>query len=227
MKTTKLVNPRRKKNGVIYTLLNPRKTMAHRKHKKSYRSRWHTSLFGKSRNRKHRSNPFRRRHHRNPMGQSNVDILKLAGGALVGVVGSGYLSQMALGANNSGVIGYASDAVATLALAWAANKFVGGKVGEGVLAGGFGALLKRIWQENVSGNVAMSGWGNSDFLRGYASRNFALPTSTASGAYQLQAAPGTPVTAAPATAGTVGQGAVSSAVQGTGARYGKRYGAAA
>ena len=222
MKTLKLVNPRRKQNGVVYTLLNPRKKMA--KSKKSYRRRKSYGLFAKNRSRRHKSNPFRRRHssHRNPTGS---DIAKLAGGAVAGAFGSGYLSQVALGTNNTGVIGYASDAIGTLVLAWAANKFIDQKVAEGVLAGGFGAVLKRIWQENVAGNVSMSGYGNSDFLRAYGARNFALPTSTAGGAYQLQPAPGTPVTATSAAAGTVGNGAVTGGVSTGGSRFsGRKWG---
>jgi hypothetical protein len=149
------------------------------------------------------------------VGQSTSDILKLAGGAFVGALGSGYLSTMILSTSNSGIMGYAADAASTLIIAWAANKFVGSKVAEGAIAGGFGALLKRIYQENVSG-TALSGHG--DFLGAYGSRGFPLPTSTAGGAYQLQPAPGTAVAATPVQAG-----AIPGAVAGAGGRFGGRF----
>ena len=122
-------------------------------------------------------------------GMSAKDILQLGAGAVAGTVGSGYLSQIVLGGSNTGLMGYASDAVATLVLAWAASKFVNNEVSKGVIAGGIGALIKRIWQENVSGTaVSMSGLGNRDFagMGYYAPRQFALPTQTTQ--YSLAAA---------------------------------------
>jgi len=127
---------------------------------------------------------FRRRHHvRNPqfMGMNGKQVLELGLGAVGGMIGSGYVSQMVLGANNVGIMGYVSDAVATGVLAWLAAKFASGDIAKGVLAGGLGALGKRIWQDNVSGtSTSMSGIGNRDFagLAYYTPRNFPLPTST-------------------------------------------------
>lgn len=103
-------------------------------------------------NRRTRRNPFsgrtrvkRYRHSRrrsNPgvAGFNTTELIKLAGGAAVGVLGSKYLSQLALGSNNTGAMGAAAQGVATLALAWAANKFAGKDVATGVVAGGFGAI---------------------------------------------------------------------------------------
>ena len=110
---------------------------------------------------------FRRRGHRrsNPgiAGFNANELLKLAGGAAAGVVGAKYLTQMALGANNSGPMGYAAQAIATLAIGWAANKYVGKDAATGVVAGGLGALALRIFQENVSGtSTSMSGLGDPD-----------------------------------------------------------------
>jgi len=117
---------------------------------------------------KRRSMGFRRRGHRrsNPAGIAGFntnELLKLALGAGAGVVGSKYLTQMALGSNNAGVTGYAGQAIATLALGWLAHKFVGKDAATGVVAGGLGALALRIFQENVSmTSTSMSGLGDPD-----------------------------------------------------------------
>jgi hypothetical protein len=118
--------------------------------------------------RRHRNFSFRRRHSRrsNPIaGFSSKELLSLALGAGAGVVGSKYVTQMALGDNNSGVVGYAGTAVVVLGLGWAAHKFVGKDAATGVVAGGLGALALRIFQENVSNTSAaasMSGLGDPD-----------------------------------------------------------------
>ena len=194
-------NPRKsrhhapKRKNVLYVLTNPkRKAMAkHRKHRN--RRRHHFGLTKKARSR----NPFRRRRHsRNPLfgGVSLQNIVELGVGAAGGVIGAGYLSQMVLGANNVGPVGYLGDAVATLAIAWAAQKFLNrGELAKGVVAGGFGAIIKRFWDDNVSGSSqSMSGLGNRSFagLGYYTSRNFPLPTSTYS---PTMASPSLPVTA--------------------------------
>lgn len=109
----------------------------------------------------------RRRGHRrsNPgiAGFNTNELLKLTLGAAAGVVASKYVTQMVLGSNNSGPTGYAGSAVVTIALGWAAHKFVGKDAATGVIAGGLGALALRIFQENVSGtSPAMSGLGDPD-----------------------------------------------------------------
>ena len=197
VRTLRLVNPRkrsrsrnRKRNNVLYVLTNPKRKTAMAKHRRTKKNRSH---FGVSK-RKHR-NPFlkRRGHRRNPMfgGVSAKQILELGLGAAGGVIGAGYLSQLVLGGSNVGVMGYVADSVSTLALAWLANKFSSGDIAKGVLAGGFGAVIKRIWVENVSGaSGSMSGLGNMEFagLGAYKSGSFPLPTT--SGNYALQSAPG-------------------------------------
>ncbi len=105
---------------------NPR-----RKRSRNSRRRRSTALALTGRRSRRSRNPFkmRRRGHsrRNPMGMGSSDILKLGLGAFGGAVGSGYLTQMVLSSSNTGVMGYAGDAIATLVLAWAANKFSGAK----------------------------------------------------------------------------------------------------
>lgn len=138
--------------------------------KKSRRRRSRSRSRANSR----RSNPakrsrlgFRRRGHRrsNPgiAGFNTNELIKLAAGAAAGVVASKYVTQMVLGSSNSGPMGYAGSAVVTIALGWAAHKFVGKDAATGVIAGGLGALALRIFQENVSGTSAsMSGLGDPD-----------------------------------------------------------------
>ena len=138
---------------------------------KKHRSRRRRSNSHARRSRK--SNPFRamrhfrRRGHRrsNPgiAGFNTNELLKLTLGAAAGVVASKYVTQMVLGANNSGPTGYAGSAVVTLALGWAAHKFVGKDAATGVIAGGLGALALRIFQENVSGTSPnIQGLGDPD-----------------------------------------------------------------
>jgi hypothetical protein len=111
---------------------------------------------------------IRRRGHRrssNPAiaGHSSKELLQLALGAGAGVVASKYVTQMALGANNSGPMGYAGQAVVVIGLGWAAHKFVSKDAATGVIAGGLGALALRIFQEQVSGtSSSMSGLGDPD-----------------------------------------------------------------
>jgi hypothetical protein len=143
---------------------------------------------------------FRRRGHRrsNPgiAGFSANELLKLTLGAAGGVIGSKYLTQMLLQGNNTGATGYAGSAVVTIALGWAANKFVGKDAATGVIAGGLGALALRIFTENVSGtSSSMSGLGDPDMaalgvgLRDYAPGSLAMPSNF------ITPAPPVPVTA--------------------------------
>jgi hypothetical protein len=191
----KATHPARKRNNVLYVLTNPkRKAMAKPRRNRKH-PRHHFGMTKKARSR----NPFRRRRHsRNPLfgGVSMANVVELGVGAAGGVIGAGYLSQMVLGANNVGPVGYLGDAIATLAIAYVAQKFLGRQeLAKGVLAGGFGAIIKRFWDDNVSGtSTSMSGLGNRSFagLGYYTNRNFPLPSST----YQPgMATPSLPVTA--------------------------------
>ena len=158
-------NPRRKSRrnpGEVLIVANPRRS--HRR-RKNYTRRHKAQYF-------HKRNPrrgFRRRHHssRNPniAGFSTKELLNLTLGAGAGVVGSKYITAIALGDNNQGWMGYAGTAVVVLGLGWVAHKFVGKDAATGVVAGGLGALALRIFQENVSGTSAaaqVSGLGDPD-----------------------------------------------------------------
>jgi len=167
----------------------------HRKHRRSKKS-----MF--SLNRRHRRNPHRRHHRRNPSfgGFSLGQVVELGVGAAGGVIGAGYLAQLALGTGNVGFMGYGAELIATFLLAWATNKFLGRqKLAEGVIAGGVGGVFKRFWDDNVSGaGSSVSGLGNRSFagLGYYTNRQFPLPTSS----YQCgpgQAVPSVAVTPNP------------------------------
>jgi len=196
-------------------------------HKKKYRrNKSHRNFFGFGK--KRRKNPFKRYHrrHRNPFGFQGKEILELGLGAVGGVVGSGYLSQMVLGGSNTGFMGYAGDGIATILLAWLAQKFANAKIAEGVLAGGFGALFKRIWVENISGaSGSVSGLGNLEFagLGYYKNTNFPLPTSSGNYVLSATAGGGAPVSAAGSAVPTAAPVAAPAA-GGGGGRWGSAAG---
>jgi hypothetical protein len=118
-----------------------------------------------------------RRHgrRRNPgvAGFSTNELMNLTLGAAVGGIGSKYAAQVALGSNNSGIMGYAAQGIATIAIAWAANKWVGKSAATGVVAGGGAALALRIFNDTMgapavvpAGPAApMSGLGDPDMGR--------------------------------------------------------------
>ena len=161
-------------------MANPKKRRSSRRRRSSSRRRSNPFRASKKMG-------FRRRHsrRRNPSGIAGFntnELVKLALGAAAGGLGSKYLAQIVLGDKNSGPMGYAGSAVATLAIAWGANKFVGKDAAQGVIAGGLGALVIRYFQENVSGTMPMSGLGDPDmaaFLGDYRPGNLAVPSAFA------------------------------------------------
>jgi hypothetical protein len=151
---------RRRNSAEVLIVANPKKRRTRRSRS---RARTRKNPFRIS-----RKSSFRRRHSRrrsNPgiAGFNTNELLKLALGAAAGGLGSKYLAQVALGDKNSGAMGYAGNAVATLAIAWAAHRFVGKDAATGVVAGGLGALVMRYFTENISGtSSSMSGLGDPD-----------------------------------------------------------------
>lgn len=136
-------------------------------------------VSSKRRSRRSRRNPSikRSRRHRNPAigGFDATNILKLGGGAAAGSIATRGLTQLALGDNNTGYVGYAANVVTALGLAWAAKKFMGKEVATGVAAGGIAAVILRIYTEHVSqtspnlvsglGDVEFSSNGLGDYLQ--------------------------------------------------------------
>jgi hypothetical protein len=137
--------------------------------------------------RRRRSNKSRgrARHHRNPAstrirryrhsrrgrnpnvaGFNTTELVKLAGGAAIGVVGGKYLAQLVLGGSNSGPMGAAAQGIATLALAWGATKLGLGKdVATGIAAGGLGVTVWSLIQQYTGTGGNMSGLGDPEMAR--------------------------------------------------------------
>lgn len=92
---------------------------------------------------------YRRR--RNPSyGRTTVTSSLMKGVYVVGgAVGSRWLTQVVLGTGNSGIMGYAGNAVATLALGWAGAKFLGRGSGPWIVAGGAAGLILRVIQDQT------------------------------------------------------------------------------
>jgi hypothetical protein len=139
--------------------------------------------------RKHR-NPFRRRKHRsfghrrrrNPgMLSSTTSILKSGFYALVGLVVARQLPQFALGARNSGWLGYGANLAATILAAMIATKMFGQEVGKDVALGGGLYTVNRIIQDQLSpvGKVlSISGLGDYNALGDIQPGYFPLPVPT-------------------------------------------------
>jgi hypothetical protein len=188
--------------------------------KKSRRTR--SKARASSRNRKHR-NPmfagkrttksFRRRGHRNPSigGFSANELIKLALGAAGGTLATKYATQLILQDKNQGAIGYGVMAGVAIALGWASAKFLGRDVATGVVAGGVGAVVLRIFQEQVTGSTpaSMSGLGDPDFaglgeyttgtypVPGWSYGQPALPAAVPSAAGMISGAPARTVRSSP------------------------------
>lgn len=86
-----------------------------------------------------------------------------------GAIGSKYVTQLALGGNNTGYIGYAGNLVASIALGWATTKVTKSKdLGQMVLVGGIAGLSLRILQDMTSigqyVNLSLSGAGKGGDL---------------------------------------------------------------
>lgn len=168
--------------GELLIMTNPKKHSNRRpkSYKAKNRHRRHNPFFSRKGHGQHRS--VRRR--RNPIaGFAGADLLKLGLGAAGGAVGTRYLTQVILGDKNTGAMGYGANIAAAIALAWAAAKFAGREVANGVAAGGLAAVILRLWSDKVSGSsaAALSGFlgdleFSSDGLGAYIQSGFPVPT---------------------------------------------------
>ena len=81
----------------------------------------------------------------NPAGYRWSDILVLGGGAAVGSSLSSAGTQLILGSSNSGPMGYAGNLISTFVLSWLGGMVTRNKMfPAGILAGGIGALIRRV-----------------------------------------------------------------------------------
>lgn len=154
-------------------MANPKKSRRHRSTRRRHMSaRRHKNPFA---GRRHRSFSRRRRHNPSIAGFSANELIKLALGAAGGTLATKYATQLILQDKNQGALGYGVMAAVAVALGWASKKFLGPNVAVGVVAGGASAVVLRIFQEQVSGSVAMSGLGDPDVLGEYTSGTYPVP----------------------------------------------------
>jgi hypothetical protein len=153
-----------------------KKTASHHKH--HYASRPNT---GKRRHYKashNRGVRDRRRSRRNPAGMSFQDLLMSGVFNVVGAVGSKLLTQMVLGSNNTGFMGYAGNIVSGVALGLATGA-VGStrKYSAQVYIGMVTGLIIRVISDYTSygSQLALSGIGD------YQVQNFATPQRLSDG----------------------------------------------
>lgn len=153
-----LGNPARKKGRNRMAATKRRRRHASRANAGHRRRRRTTAVH--HRRRTHKANPARRRvynrgrrrvynrsRRRNPAGYSWGGVFELGAGAVVGSALSSAGTQLVLGTSNTGMVGYAGNLITTLVLSWLGSmgplrKFRG--FSPGILAGGVGALIKRI-----------------------------------------------------------------------------------
>ena len=147
--------------------------------------------------RRHRSyaNPHmhvvrRRRHHHNPFGISGREIVSMSLWAIAGGVATRAVPQLLLKDGNTGIMGYGANALTAAGLAWAADRFIGGSAGKGILIGGLVMLGGRVVADlfgktlvsfgDVFGTTGTSGLGahgDPSFDLGlYTPNEFVVPT---------------------------------------------------
>jgi hypothetical protein len=136
--------------------------------RKSYRRRSNPMYALAAPQRRHHKRHAIRRHHRrrNPGLQSFTSggMLQTVGGAAIGFFGSNALPALIpqLAQYNTGVTGYALQAVSGLALSWGLKRFLGKGWGTGALIGTGLSILLRIVKDHAAStgsvtSAAMSG----------------------------------------------------------------------
>jgi len=131
--------------------------------------------------------------------------MALGAGSVVGALGASSIPQMVLGASNTGAMGYLAAAASTAILAVAGHYMFKGNtmLTSGIIAGGAGALIKRIigdytpYGQYLNANAGASGMG--DYLSGW---NFPVPQIIGGNGNTSLGTPGTiPVSVAGAGSG--------------------------
>jgi hypothetical protein len=129
---------------------------------------------------KHHHHKKKYGHHRNPiLGMSGGDLLSETAGAVVNGIATRMVPQMLLGANNTGIVGYAANAATGLVGAWLASK-LSPKVGHGALLGAAVAVASRILSDTMGQNAlggGMSGDMGGD-LGFYVNSAYPLPQAS-------------------------------------------------
>ena len=175
--------PRSRRNvgEIVSFALNPgsarrKGKMAARKRKKKGWSGHHTKAKGRTNPATYRAkskhNYGRRRRRGNPGGVGMTDLLMEGVFATAGAVGAKLLTQMVLGANNTGIIGYVGNAASGLALGLAAGMInATRKYAKDIYIGTVVAIVIRAVSDYTSygSALALSGMGD------YQVANFVTP----------------------------------------------------
>jgi hypothetical protein len=166
-------NPAKRSKSVAKTRSRRRKTYATAKRSNAGRRR---------------ANPKRIMHHRrrsNPAGLGRpMDWLQGGAGVIAGVVGTRALPQMLLGATNTGVTGYAANAVAAVGLGFLTHMLFprNAVLVTSVIAGGFAGLLSRIIADQTpfGAQLSLTGLGDHGFGL-YQKSNYPYPPRLVNG----------------------------------------------
>jgi len=132
------------------------------------------------------------------------DWLSLGSGAIVGGLGATSIPQMVLGTSNTGPVGYLGMAASTAILAVGGHMLFGKNVmlTAGIIAGGAGALIKRILGDYTPLGQYLGSSGMGDYLTNF---NFQTPQIIGGNGNTAIGAAGTiPVSVAGAGAGVGG-----------------------
>jgi hypothetical protein len=181
---------------VSFLLGNPAKRsnkgMA-RSRKRTKRAASHRSNAGTRRRRVTKAVRHHSRRRSNP-GMGSIGSPKTwvmgGAGALAGFVGSAAIPQMILGAGNTGVAGYAATAAAAVGLGLLSHFLLPRQlaVTAGVVAGGFGNLLRRI----ISDQTPFGGYLSNTGMGDYMVANWGPPRMSSGLTSAMAEAPGTP-----------------------------------
>jgi hypothetical protein len=156
----------------------PKKKKASRSRAGYYRPKKRKNTGAKHHSYGHRRRPRKntgRRHYRRNAGMALGNITGLAMNAvfaIAGAVGSKLLTQMVLGSNNTGVIGYAGNAVAGGALWFLAEKVLKNRnAAHGIIIGTSIQIVLRILNDYTPFGqyLALSGFGD------YQAQSFVTP----------------------------------------------------
>lgn len=205
------LNPARKrrKKTAMAKSTHRRRRVSAKKHR-STRRRTNPKIVVRYRTRKAKA--YSRKRRMNPRGSSAGSLLSNGAYAAVGAVGSRALSQMLLGSGNTGIMGYGANVASTLALGWAAGKFLGRNARTWVVGGGMAGLVLRLIQDYTPYGKYFSLSGAGDPGMGILMPSSFVDPALFTGSGAQRAIPSAwrpaPV-AAPAKAGMSGLGASS------------------
>lgn len=169
-----LLNPTRK----VTAMKNTAKKAAPKRAIKKHNPFVHKMITAKAKTNGHR----RRRSNPEGIVKTGTSIVKNGFLALAGLVATRQIPQMVLGAQNTGIYGYASNLAVIVGSTYLAHKMLGKEAAMVVGIGGAAYVVDRILSENfapVSSLLSLSGYGDfnahSKNLSGYESATFFRP----------------------------------------------------